>query len=132
MGKLKYIELIDKMTLEEKASLMSGKDFWTTQELPQYNIPSIFLADGPHGLRKQAAAADQLGLNESIPATCYPTSATVANSWDVKLGEEMASYLGREAVSQKVNVSISRDFSMFETFCRKQPRTQKISYRFCC
>lgn len=83
---------------------MSGKDFWTTMNIDKYNIPSIFLADGPHGLRKQAAAADQLGLNASIPATCYPTSATVANSWDPQLGEELGTALGKEAISQKVNV----------------------------
>ncbi len=101
---MKYKDIINKMTLEEKASLMSGKDFWSTKDIGKYNIPSIFLTDGPHGVRKQAAAADQLGLNASLPSTCYPTSATVANSWDVALGEEMASYLGKEAVSLKVNV----------------------------
>lgn len=83
---------------------MSGKDFWTTMNLEKYNIPSIFLSDGPHGLRKQAAAADQLGLNASIPATCFPTSATVANSWNEELGEKLGTALGSEAVSQKVNV----------------------------
>jgi len=101
---MKNQAIIQKMTLEEKASFMSGKDFWTTMNLERLGIPSIFLSDGPHGLRKQAAAADQLGLNASIPATCYPTSATVANSWDEKLGEELGTVLGKEAVSQKVNV----------------------------
>jgi len=101
---MKNQAIIQKMTLEEKASFMSGKDFWTTMNLEKLGIPSIFLSDGPHGLRKQAAAADQLGLNASIPATCYPTSATVANSWDEKLGEELGTSLGKEAVSQKVNV----------------------------
>jgi len=101
---MKNKDIIKKMTIEEKASFMSGKDFWTTMEMKKYDIPSIFLSDGPHGLRKQAAAADQLGLNASIPATCFPTSATVANSWNEALGEEMASYLGKEALSLKVNV----------------------------
>lgn len=97
-------ELISKMTLEEKASLMSGKDFWQSMDIPKHGIPSIFLADGPHGIRKQAAAADHLGLNASIPATCFPTSATMANSWNPELGEKMGQALGEEAVAQKVNV----------------------------
>lgn len=101
---MKNYDIIKKMTLQEKASFMSGKDFWTTMDMKKYNIPSIFLSDGPHGLRKQAEAADHLGLNQGIPATCFPTSATVANSWDVELGEKMATYLGKEALSLKVNV----------------------------
>lgn len=101
---MKNKDIISKMTLEEKASFMSGKDFWTTTESQKHGIPSMFLSDGPHGLRKQAAAADHLGLNEGIPSTCFPTSATVANSWNDQLGEEMAKYLGKEAASLKVNV----------------------------
>jgi beta-glucosidase len=101
---MKNQAIIQKMTLEEKASFMSGKDFWTTMDMEKLGIPNIFLSDGPHGLRKQAAAADQLGLNASIPATCFPTSATVANSWNEHLGEELGTSLGKEAVSQKVNV----------------------------
>ncbi len=99
-----YRELINAMTPEEKASLCSGKDFWQTRDIERLGIPSMFLADGPNGIRKQAAAADHLGLNESLKATCFPTSATVANSWDTELGEETGAYLGREAVAQKVNV----------------------------
>ncbi|WP_166244263.1 beta-glucosidase family protein [Paenibacillus turpanensis] len=109
---MKYKELIKKMTLEEKASLMSGKDFWQTQDLPQHGINSIFLADGPHGIRKQAEAADHLGLNESIPATCFPTAATVANSWSVELAEKIGDYLGIEAVAQKVNVLLGPGINM--------------------
>jgi beta-glucosidase len=101
---MKYKEIIDKMTLEEKASLMSGKDFWTTQEIERLGIPSIFLADGPHGIRKQASASDQLGLNASIPATCFPTAATVANSWNLEIANEMGKFLGIEALCQGVNI----------------------------
>lgn len=101
---MKYKDIISQMTLEEKASLMSGKDFWQTEDIERLGINNMFLADGPHGIRKQAAAADHLGLNESIPATCFPTSATVANSWDEALGHKIGEYLGKEAVSQKVNV----------------------------
>ncbi len=101
---MKYKKLIDRMTLKEKASLMSGKDFWQTQDLQKYDIPSMFLADGPHGMRKQAVGGDHLGLNEGLNATCFPTAATMANSWNPALGEELGKRLGREAVSQHVNV----------------------------
>lgn len=109
---MKHKELIAKMTLEEKASLMSGKDFWQTQNIDRLGIPSMFLADGPHGIRKQAEAADHLGLNASIPATCFPTAATVANSWNEQLVEDMGHYLGKEAVAQGVNVLLGPGINM--------------------
>ncbi|WP_066051116.1 beta-glucosidase [Robertmurraya korlensis] len=109
---MKYKDLIEKMTLEEKASLMSGKDFWQTQDIKRLGINNMFLADGPHGIRKQAAAADHLGLNASIPATCFPTAATVANSWNVELGEQMGEYLGEEAVAQGVHVLLGPGINM--------------------
>lgn len=101
---LKNQSIINQMSLEEKAAMMSGKDTWTTVAFEKYGIPSIFLSDGPHGLRKQAGASDHLGLNASLPATCFPTAATVANSWDEQLGEELGEKLGEEAVSLGVNV----------------------------
>ena len=101
---MKYKELIAKMTLEEKASLMSGKDFWQSQDIERLGINNMFLSDGPHGIRKQTAAADHLGLNPSNPATCFPPAATVANCWDEDLAEKIGEYLGAEAASQKVNV----------------------------
>ena len=100
----KYQQIIDQLTLEEKARLISGKDFWQTVDVERLNIPSAFLSDGPHGVRRQAAAADHLGLNASIPATCYPTAATMANSWDPELGEGLGQRLGQEAAVQKVNI----------------------------
>ncbi|GAA4066835.1 beta-glucosidase family protein [Amphibacillus indicireducens] len=109
---MKYQELINQMTLEEKVSLMSGKDFWQTENIDRLGIPNMFLADGPHGIRKQAAAADHLGLNPSIPATCFPTAATVANSWDVNLINKMGQYLGVEAANQKVNVLLGPGINM--------------------
>ena len=103
---MKYQDLISKLTLEEKVALTSGKDFWQTVGVDRddVKIPSMFLSDGPHGIRKQAAAADHLGLNASIPATCFPTAATMANSWNDELGEEMGKMLGEEAVDEHVNV----------------------------
>ena len=72
-------ELLKELTLEEKAALLQGKTMWTTWNIPRVNLPSIFLSDGPHGLRKPSGPADNLGLNESIPATCFPTAAAMAN-----------------------------------------------------
>ena len=112
MAKLKYADLINQMTLEEKASLMSGKDFWQTVDIKRLNIPSIFLADGPHGIRKQAAAADHLGLNESIKATCFPSAATMANSWNIELGLRLGKALSKEALTQKVNVLLGPGLNM--------------------
>ncbi|MGN0815034.1 MAG: beta-glucosidase [Candidatus Coproplasma sp.] len=97
-------EIIGNMTLRQKADFLTGKDFWQTREYPELGITSMFLSDGPHGLRKQAAAADHLGLNPSIPSTCFPTAATMANSWNTELGEEMGKALGEEAASLNVNV----------------------------
>lgn len=93
-----------KMTLEQKAALLTGKDFWTTRDFEEYGIGSLTLSDGPHGLRKQEAASDHLGLNASIPATCFPTAAAMANSWDPQLGEQLGEALGEEAAAQKVDV----------------------------
>ncbi len=101
---LKYEELISQMTLEEKASLMSGANFWNTKSIERLRIPSIMLTDGPHGLRKQGGKADHLGLNKSIPATCFPPAGTIANSWDLKLAYEMGECLGKETASEDVSV----------------------------
>jgi beta-glucosidase len=101
---LKHADIIKQMTLEEKCYLFSGKDFWQTRSLERLGVPNMTLSDGPHGIRKQAGEGDQLGLNPSLPATCYPTAATVANSWDPALGEEIGAHLGAEAASQGVGV----------------------------
>ena len=101
---LKYESIISKMTLEEKALMMSGKNTWQTVDFEKYSIPSMTMSDGPHGLRRQAGAGDHLGLNASLPATCFPTAATVANSWDEELGEEIGAALAEEAATMDVNV----------------------------
>ena len=101
---MKYQDIISKMTLEEKCYLLSGKDFWSSRSVERLGVPSIMMSDGPHGVRKQEGAGDQLGLNGSVPATCYPTAATMANSWDPAFAEEMAKSLGEEAASQGVSV----------------------------
>lgn len=97
-------KIIESLTLRQKADLLTGKNFWETKDYEELGVPSIFLSDGPHGLRRQAAKADHLGLNASIPATCFPTAAAMANSWNEELGEEMGKALGEEAASLNVNV----------------------------
>ncbi len=92
------------MTIEEKAAFLSGKGEWETRNFDRLGIPSIFCSDGPHGIRKQAGAGDHLGLNASLPATCFPTAATIANSWDEELGETLGKTLGEEAMAEGVNV----------------------------
>lgn len=101
---MKHQDLIRQLSLEEKAHLLSGRDFWQTQSVKRLGIENMTLSDGPHGIRKQEGAGDQLGLNGSLPATCYPTAATMANSWDPALGEELGKMLGEEAASQDVCV----------------------------
>ncbi len=103
-GALKHADIIKQLTLEEKCHLLSGRDFWQTQSVKRLGIDNMTLSDGPHGIRKQEGAGDQLGLNGSLPATCYPTAATMANSWDPALGEELGKHLGEEAASQDVCV----------------------------
>lgn len=101
---MKYQSLIEEMTLEEKASLMSGKNFWNTKSIDRLGVPSIMLTDGPHGLRKQGGKADHLGLNKSMPATCFPTAATLANSWNKHLIYEVGKKIGKEAANEGVSV----------------------------
>ena len=101
---MKHADIIQKLNLEQKCALLSGGTVFDTRALPGKGIPSITLSDGPNGVRKQAGAADHLGLNPSVPATCFPTSATVANSWDPALGEEIGEALGEEAAAQDVAV----------------------------
>ena len=101
---MKHKDIIDKMKLEEKAALLSGKGEWQTWDFERLGIPSMYCSDGPNGVRRQAGAGDHLGLNPSLPATCFPTAATVANSWDPELGEEIGRALGEEARVQGVHV----------------------------
>lgn len=101
---MKHQNILNRMTLEEKAAVLSGKDEWQTREIARLGIPSIVCADGPHGIRKQAGAGDHLGLNPSLPSICYPTAAAVANSWNEALGEELGRALGEEAAVQGVDI----------------------------
>ena len=104
--------LLKKLTLEEKCALLSGAETFKTRGMPQHGIPQIWLSDGPHGLRKQAGESDHLGLNPSVPATCFPTASAVANSWDTALGEEIGAALGEEAAAQEVSVVLGPGLNM--------------------
>ena len=101
---MKNAEIIAKLNLEQKCALLSGAGTFTTRGCPKAGVPSITLSDGPNGVRKQAGAADHLGLNPSVPATCFPTAATVACSWNPALGEEIGRAMGEEAAAQEVAV----------------------------
>ena len=101
---MKNAEIIAKLNLEQKCALLSGAGTFTTRGYQKAGVPSITLSDGPNGVRKQAGAADHLGLNPSVPATCFPTAATVACSWDPALGEEIGRAMGEEAAAQEVSV----------------------------
>ena len=93
------------MNLKEKIALCEGKNFWKTREFPQYNIPSMFMCDGPHGLRKQEGDhKDYLGMNESRPATCFPAAVLTACSWDEELLGKIGSAIAEEAADQRVGL----------------------------
>ena len=97
-------ELVKQMSLEEKASLCSGKDFWHTKGIERLGIKSMMVTDGPHGLRKQAADSDHLGINNSVLSTCFPTAVATACSFDRDLLYEMGIALGEECVQEEVAV----------------------------
>lgn len=101
---MKHTDIITKLNLEQKCALLSGDTVFTTRGYKNAGVPAITLSDGPNGVRKQAGAADHLGLNPSVPATCFPTAATVACSWDPALGEEIGRAMGEEAAAQEVAV----------------------------
>ena len=107
---MKHDQIIKKLTLEQKCALLSGADTFRSRGMG--DVPSIWLSDGPHGLRKQAGASDHLGLNPSEKATCFPTATTIANSWNEALGEEIGCALGEEAVEQQVAVVLGPGLNM--------------------
>ncbi|WP_269928924.1 glycoside hydrolase family 3 C-terminal domain-containing protein [Kocuria massiliensis] len=92
------------LTLEEKASLLSGKDFWTTKNIDRAGVPSIMMTDGPHGLRKQTGSSDNLGINDSIPATCFPPAVGLGSAFDPELAAKVGVALGVESAIEDVAV----------------------------
>ncbi len=96
--------LLAELTLREKASLVSGQGFWWTRAVPRLGVPSIMVSDGPHGLRKQDRRNDHLGIDASLPATCFPTASALASSWDPDLVRSVGDAIGAEARAQGVSV----------------------------
>ncbi len=112
-------EMLAQLTLEEKIALCSGENFWQTKALPQLGLPALFMCDGPHGLRKQHikdeagnTGVDMLGINASVPATCYPTASLTACSWDTGLLAEMGSAIGEEAAALGVGLVLGPGANM--------------------
>lgn len=103
MEREKIQNLISQMTLEEKAGMCSGADFWNLKGIERLGIPKVMVTDGPHGIRKQAESADHLGINESEKAICFPAGCATASSFDRDLIRRQGELLGQEC--QAMNVS---------------------------
>lgn len=97
-------ETIPLLSREEKCGMGSGQDTWRTKAVPRLEIPSLLVHDGPHGLRKQPFSTGNFGLNESIPATCFPTAAITACSFDTDLLSQIGSAIAKEALLQEIDV----------------------------
>ena len=107
METAKIKELVSRMTLEEKASLCSGLDFWHTKGVERLGIPSEMVSDGPHGLRKQDDKADHLGINDSIQAVCFPAGCATASSFNRELVTKLGETLGEECQAENVSTILS-------------------------
>lgn len=105
-------EMLKEMTLEEKAQICSGRDFWHTQDIERLGIPSVMMCDGPNGLRKQEGKGDHLGINKSIETVCYPTSSAMASSFDMELLEELGKVLGVECQAEQVGMLLGPGVNM--------------------
>lgn len=99
-----FKKMVSEMTLEEKAGMCSGKDFWHLKEVERLGIPSVMVSDGPHGLRKQTEKADHLGIGESIKAVCFPAACATASSFDTELMYEMGQTLGEECQAEDLSI----------------------------
>ena len=132
-------KILNQMTLEDKIALCSGANFWETKKYETYGIPSLFMCDGPHGLRKQENAADMLGVNNSRPATCFPAEVTTAGSWDPELLEQIGAAIGEEAKEQGVGLVLGPGANLkrnplcgrnFEYFCEDPYLAGKLAAGF--
>ncbi|MDR3174844.1 MAG: glycoside hydrolase family 3 C-terminal domain-containing protein, partial [Treponema sp.] len=103
-GKEAIAKIVEQLTLEEKASLCSGKDFWTLKAVERLGLGSIMVTDGPHGLRKQAGNSDHLGINQSVPAACFPPACASSCSFDRELLRELGAAMGEECLQEQVAV----------------------------
>ncbi|MBU0927624.1 MAG: glycoside hydrolase family 3 C-terminal domain-containing protein [Spirochaetes bacterium] len=108
-------ELLRAMTIDEKAALCSGAAMWETAAIERLGLPALFMSDGPHGLRKQAAGGDHLGIDASIPATCFPTASAIASSWDVGLARTVGAAIADECLAEGVGVLLGPGLNMKRT-----------------
>ncbi|WP_062318600.1 glycoside hydrolase family 3 C-terminal domain-containing protein [Demequina maris] len=97
-------KIVSTLSTDDKIRLVSGKDAWTTEPVDEHGVPSILVTDGPHGVRKQVSADDHIGINDAVPATCFPTAVTLGSTWDPDLVEEVGAALGRESRANDVSV----------------------------
>ena len=112
MGSFDVEKILQQMTLEEKAQMCSGRDFWRTQDVERLGIPKVMMCDGPNGLRKQIGGSDALGINESIETVCYPTASAVAASFDTELLRELGEILGEECQAEHVGMLLGPGINM--------------------
>ena len=96
-------KIVSQMTVEEKAGMCSGADFWHLKGVERLGIPSVMVSDGPHGLRKQEACGDHLGVNDSIKAVCFPAGCAIASSFDRTLVKKMGETIGEECQAENVS-----------------------------
>jgi beta-glucosidase len=97
-------KIVSEMTLEEKASLCSGEDFWHTKVIKRLGIPAVMMADGPHGLRKAIQNPDEANARGSLPATCFPTASALACSWNPDLIQKVGAALGEECLAEQISI----------------------------
>ena len=100
----KINSIMSQMTLEEKASLCSGLDFWTTKPVKRVGLPSIMVSDGPHGLRKENDLDDNVGIKQSFPATSFPPAVNIASTWNPELAGMVGDELAKQCLDQNVQV----------------------------
>lgn len=108
----KVIELLEKLTVEEKIALCSGADFWHTEAVKRLNLPPVMMCDGPHGLRKQEGESDHMGIHESIKTVCYPSASALASSFDEEVMEELGDALGKECQAENVGMLLGPGLNM--------------------
>ncbi len=97
-------EIVSRMSLDEKLRLIAGKDYWHMEGVESAGLPPVMLTDGPHGLRKQAEAADHLGINKSVPSTCFPPACLMASSWDESVAESVGEAIAEECIGEGVSI----------------------------
>ncbi len=130
MKKEEIQKLVARMTLEEKAGMCSGADFWHLKGVERLGIPSVMVTDGPHGLRKQCEQADHLGINDSIKAVCFPTGCATASSFDRKLLRKLGEVIGEECQAEGVSTILGPAMNIKRSpLCGRNSETRRGNRR---